>query len=85
MCVDILPRDVIRSGVLNKLDQFLQSEYRHQYVKDGITPFALQFTLYGKLDIDLLPSPYWSSADEYHGFVSQLDVGNRRKYVCIRV
>jgi hypothetical protein len=83
---DIHARDVIANGVkdvLNKLDMFLQSQYgSHAYKKKKITPFALQFTLYQKLDVDLLPSPFWSSSHEFINFMEGLSQQNRRKFQC---
>jgi hypothetical protein len=59
---------------------FLQSQYgSHAYKKKKITPFALQFTLYQKLDVDLLPSPFWSSSHEFINFMEGLSQQNRRK------
>ena len=83
---DISPEDVMRYGVkstLDKFEEFLQAEYGDDYKKYKQTPFALKFKLYDELEIDLLPSPYWGSAVEYHRFLSRLDKENRRKYFCI--
>jgi hypothetical protein len=83
--VDILPQDVIRNGVenvLNDLDTFLKRSYKGNYVKDDATPFALQFTLYGILEVDLLPSPFWSSSHEFVTFMERISPRDRRKFQC---
>lgn len=73
---------MIRNGVddtLRKLDAFLRSTYRRDYQKENMTPFTLQFTLWKKVEVDLLPSPYWSSASEYITFLEDLNDDDRRK------
>ena len=65
--------------ILRKLDKFLRSKYGREYQKNNMTPFTLQFTLWKKVEVDLLPSPYWSSADEYISFLEDLSDTNRRK------
>ena len=73
---------MIRKGVddtLRKLDAFLRSTYGREYQKENMTPFALQFTLWKKVEVDLLPSPYWSSASEYITFLEHLSDGDRRQ------
>ena len=80
--LDIRPREVIRNGIddtLRKLDEFLRSTYRREYQKDNITPYTLQFTLWKKVEVDLLPSPYWSSASEYFAFLEDLSDRDRRR------
>ena len=79
---DIDPASVIRNGVgetLRKFDSYLAAKYGRNYSRNKMTPFALQFTLYGQLEVDLLPSPHWDTYRGYLSYIAGLIPDNRRK------
>ena len=65
--------------VLKKLDRFLSSHFPHDYTEAKQTAFSLQFRFHNDIDVDLLPSPYWSSPEELHRFLEDIKDEKRRR------
>lgn len=79
---DIDCQVVIKKGVGNillKLNDYLSRAYGGNYHYISKTPYALQFKLYDTLEVDLLPSPYWRSADTFQRFLARYNPDDRRK------
>lgn len=73
-CADISGRSVTSSGELfkpwlRKLHTFLQNTLGRNYGYTRMTERSVQFNYKGKVDIDLLVSPYWNSKDEFYTFL----------------
>ncbi len=79
---DINPASVIRNGVDDILDKFhrhLTVKYGRDYCYSSTTPYALQFTLYGEMEVDLLPSPKWKKYSFYLKDIAGMTPDDRRK------
>ena len=56
-------------SILEKLKTFLSRRFGRDFEFETKTNFSLQFRFHGDIDVDLLPSPYWTSYDELHRFM----------------
>ena len=70
--VDIKGRDVLYSESLFqpwliKLHDYLHTKSGYSFKQ--MTKRSLQFTYKGKVDVDLLVSPYWEDKDEFYTFL----------------
>ena len=70
--VDIKGRDVLYSRSLfqpwlTKLHNFLRTKSGYSFKQ--MRKHSLQFTYKGKVDVDLLVSPYWEDKDEFYTFL----------------
>ena len=54
---------------LRKLHTFLQNTLGRNYRYTRMTERSVQFNYKGKVDVDLLVSPYWNSKDEFYTFL----------------
>ena len=69
---------------LGKLQHFLQQSLGRKFKLDQLTPHAVQFEYDGKIDVDLLLSPYWSDQHQFYDFLRQVPEANRfRLATCI--
>ena len=57
---------------LEKIDDFLKRTLGRKYEHQRNTPHAVQFKYDGKIDVDLLISPYWSSKEDFYRFLKTL-------------
>ena len=84
MHVDISQHTVRENGFrawLEKMKSFLQRSFGGSY---KLTPHAVQFKYDGKIDVDLLLSPYWSDPDQLYKFLGQIPEAKRSMLVtCI--
>lgn len=62
---------------LGKLQHFLQQSLGRKFKLDQLTPHAVQFQYDGKIDVDLLLSPYWSNQHQLYNFLRQVPEANR--------
>lgn len=75
LVTDISGRGALTSGELfkpwlRKLHNFLQTTLGGRYYGfNKMTQRSVQFNYKGKVDVDLLVSPYWSSRDEFYTFL----------------
>ena len=75
---ELEPEDVIADGlkeILKKIHQLLQKHLSGNYSNPSLTEHALRFT-YDELEVDLLPSPYWPSPNDYHTYLKSLKRNN---------
>lgn len=64
---DIDPHEVRDKGYtkwLDMLDSFLKETIASKYTYKRTTRFAVQFLYDGKIDVDLLVSPYWGEVPQ---------------------
>ena len=84
MYVDISQYTVRENGfqaLLEKMKSFLQRSLGGSY---RLTPHAVQFKYDGKIDVDLLLSPYWSDPHQLYKFLGQVPKVKRSMLVtCI--
>ena len=62
---------------LEKLKHFLQQSLGRKFKLDKMTPHAVQFEYGGKIDVDLLLSPYWSDQHQFYDFLGQVPEAKR--------
>ena len=72
--------------ILEMVNALLSRQFGRRYKSLGLTEYAVRFSLtsddrQGSIDVDLLPSPYWSYAEELHYFLAGLSSDIRRKWV----
>lgn len=81
MHVDISQYKVRENGFrawLEKVKSFLQKSFGGSF---KVTPHAVQFEYGGKIDVDLLLSPYWSDPHQLYKFLGQVPQAERSKLV----
>lgn len=66
---------------LEKLKHFLQQSLGRKFKLDQLTPHAVQFEYEGKIDVDLLLSPYWSDPHQLYDFLRQVPEAKRFRLV----
>ena len=79
---DIDPYTVAEEGVgdiLETLEEFLEEEFGNSCTNLSTTEYSVSFTFHGVIEVDLLPSPFWETKEEFHAFLSHLDKEQRRK------
>ena len=71
-------QDVLHQGEemfkkwLEKLAQFLQTQFGHHYQMTHMTKRSVQFKFKGTIDVDLLVSPYYESAHAFYKFLKTI-------------
>ena len=66
---------------LQVIDKYLSLQLSWRYKSSGITDHAVRCILdgeAGELEVDILPSPYWSTPNDYHSFLEELSNYKRR-------
>lgn len=84
MHVDISQYKVRENGFrawLEKVKSFLQQSLGRNFKLEQLTPHAVQFEYGGKIDVDLLLSPYWSDPHQLYKFLGQVPQAERSKLV----
>ena len=79
---DVDAARVARYGVrdiLNKLERFLRRHFGANCQNLDTTDFGLSFKFHGEIEVDLLPSPFWASKEDFHAFLSGCNNSERRK------
>lgn len=66
---------------LEKLKHFLQQSLGRKFKLDQLTLHAVQFEYEGKIDVDLLLSPYWSDPHQLYDFLRQVPEAKRFRLV----
>lgn len=80
---DITGEMVLREGYhkwLNLLQTFLETKFGADVRK---TIHSVQFTFNGKIDVDLLVSPYWKDQQELYRFLNRVPKDRQSEYVCM--
>ena len=82
MYADIDPSIMLDIKALQKylqvIDKYLSRQLPRRYKSSGITDHAVRCILDGELEVDILPSPYWSTPNDYHSFLKKLSNHERR-------
>ena len=81
MYVDINQHTVRKNGFrpsLEKVKSFLQKSFGGSFEE---TPHAVQVEYGGKIDVDLLLSPYWSDPHQLYDFLRQVPEAKRFRLV----
>ena len=82
----ITGQDVIDQGNrqfrkwLTPLRQFLKAKLKDDYKATKTTKRSIQFKYKGLIDVDLLVSPYWETADDFYDFLKGIPRGKRARY-----
>ena len=66
---------MIRHGYerwLTKLHLFLEETIPEKYHHSKTTPHAVQFVYKGRIDVDLLVSPFWQSPEDLYRFLKSV-------------
>ena len=69
----------IRKTILDNFEHYLHKRYGKNYKRRDMTQYALQFTLYGQLEVDLLPSPHWDTYHDYLNYMAGLPFDQETK------
>lgn len=78
---DIDPYTVRKIGVKNILDKlrtFLSRHFGNNFINDKTSPFSLQFRFHNDINVDLLPSPYWETPNQFKTFLQSIQESDRR-------
>ena len=65
---------------LQKLDRFLELHFRMSYAKTRMTHRSVQFTFKGKIEVDLLVSPYFEKPKDFYEFLKSVHRDERDRY-----
>ncbi len=57
---------------VEQLHKFLKNELGHNYNYTGMTQRSVQFNYKGKVDVDLLVSPYWANQHSLYRFLQSI-------------
>ncbi len=78
---DIDPYTVRKIGVKNILDKlrtFLSRHFGNNFKYDKTSLFSLQFRFHNDINVDLLPSPYWETPNQFKTFLQSIQESDRR-------
>ena len=78
---DIDPYTVRKIGVKNILDKlrtFLSRHFGNNFINDKTSLFSLQFRFHNDINVDLLPSPYWETPNQFKTFLQSIQESDRR-------
>lgn len=64
--------------ILDQLDTMLRKRLRHSYRNAELTDHAVRFSFDGRLEVDLLPSPFWRTSDTFYQDLKTVDAQKRR-------
>ena len=65
-------------AILNRINRMLHSHLGHRYKDAELTDHAVRFSFDGKLEVDLLPSPFWDTSDACYQDLKTVDAQKRR-------
>ena len=80
--IGIKPATVKDRGVhdvLEKLQKYLKEHLGSTCTDIKLTDYAVTFLYRGELYVDLLPSPYWSTMEEFHHYLGTIEADERRQ------
>ena len=78
---DIDPYTVRKIGVKNILDKlrtFLSRHFGNNFINDKTSLYSLQFRFHNDINVDLLPSPYWETPNQFKTFLQSIQESDRR-------
>ena len=64
--------------ILDDINEMLQDRLHHRCRNVELTDHAVRFSFDGKLEVDLLPSPFWHTPDTFYQDLKTVDRQERR-------
>ena len=65
-------------NILDQINKMLRKHLGDKYRNAELTNHAVRFSFDGKLEVDLLPSPFWRTSDTFYQDLKKVDCRKRR-------
>ena len=65
-------------AILDQMNTMLRKHLGDSYGNVQLTNHAVRFSFDGRLEVDLLPSPFWRTSDTFYEDLKTVDAQKRR-------